>query len=332
MPTYNVNGWIWSGTGSATTLLPVTISDDDPDLSPYFTDDFTETITISGTTYTNPSAGTYELTFTDSGATGHTEDFLLFYTGTNFIFIPLPGSNFDTGSVVTSLGGWQSWTAGFVWDTVTCFSAGTLIQTLMGPRQINSIEAGDLVETSSGLSPVVWVGHRHITSEELFENPKLRPVRITAGAMGNGLPKRDLIVSRQHRMLVQSKIAERMFGTKEVLISAIKLTALPGIFVDETIANVDYFHLLFDHHKVVFAEGAPSESLFTGPEALKSMSVEAREEITTIFPEIRELDYTTTPVRFIPQGKLQKNLVARHLKNRHPLVQDGFGFVSRHGL
>ena len=321
MSPYNVQGWIWAGTGSATTLLPVTITDDDPNLSPFFTNDGTETITISGTTYTNPRGGTYELTFTDSGATSHTEDFLLWFAGGINIFVPLPGSNFDTGSTVTSLGGLADWTSGFLWDDVTCFAAGTLIHTAQGEQDIATIQVGDYVETPSGLSQVLWIGRRRITSQGLSENPKLRPVRIMAGALGDGLPARDLLISRQHRMLVHSKIAERMFGTREVLVSAIKLTELPGIFVDETITSVEYFHLLFDRHEIVFAEGAPSESLFTGPEALKSMSPEAREEITTLFPEISTLDYAPQPVHLIPLGKLQKELVARHLKNTKNVLE-----------
>ena len=41
-----------------------------------------------------------------------------------------------------------------------------------------------------------------------------------------------------------------MFGTSEALIAAIKLTALPGIYVDEEASEVEYFHILFDSHEV----------------------------------------------------------------------------------
>ncbi len=320
MPTYNIQGWIWSGTGSATTLSPVTISDDDPQMSPYFTNDFTETVTVGGTTYTNPHGGTYELTFTDSGGTSHTEDLLLWSTGSNFIFAPLPGSAFDTGSVVTGLGGWQNWTTGFNWTDVTCFTTGALISTSQGQQRIETIKVGDRVKTLDGFSVVRWIGRRCVGFEELARSPKLRPIRIMAGTLGAELPKRDLLVSRQHRMLVQSKIANRMFGESEVLIPAIKLTELPGIFTDESADSVNYFHLLFDKHEIIFAEGAPTESLFTGPEALKAISPESREEILALFPAVAELDYSPEPARLIPPGKQQKQLVARHLKNNHHLV------------
>ena len=132
------------------------------------------------------------------------------------------------------------------------------------------------------------------------------------------MPKRDLLVSRQHRMLVSSNVCERMFGQPEALVAAIRLTELPGVFVETGHGDVEYFHLLFDWHEVIFAEGAPTESFFTGPEALKSMLPEAREEILKILPQIGHADYSPEPAFQIPSGKLQKQLVTRHIKNNRP--------------
>ena len=318
MPTYNLKGWVWTGLNSATKLVPVTLTDDDPKFSPYFTDDFSETLTICGITYKNPRGGTYEITFTDTRGTSHTEDLLVWHTGSNFIFVPLPRSNFDSGSKVTCLIGWKNDTEGFDYDDITCFTTGTLIQTRTSFQAIEDIEIGDVIETSLGQSPVLWIGRRKISAQALAHNPKLRPIRILAGALGKGLPKRDLLVSRQHRILVQSKISERMFGKPEVLISAIRLIALSGVFIDESVTEVEYFHLLFDQHRIIFAEGSPTESMYTGPEALKNLSKVSREEILKIFPEVAKLDYAPTPARFIPNGKQQNKFVARHLKNNKP--------------
>lgn len=84
--------------------------------------------------------------------------------------------------------------------------------------------------------------------------------------------------------------------------------------------EIEYFHLLFDQHEVIYAEGAPTESLYTGPEALKALSPEAREEILTILPETASQDYAPEPARIIPSGKLQKKLIQRHQKNSKPLL------------
>ena len=111
-----------------------------------------------------------------------------------------------------------------------------------------------------------------------------------------------------------------MFDTPEVLISAIKLAALPGIYVDDQVPEVEYIHLMFDEHQVIFAENAPSESLFAGAEALKSVGPEARREILEIFPQLRDMNLTPRPARFIPCGRQQKKLLQRHKKNDRPLL------------
>lgn len=320
MATYSTQGWVWTGTGTPITLQPVTFEDDDPFMSPYFTDDHSEELTIGGTTYVNPRGGTFELTFVDSNGVTHTEDFYSWAAGTANIFVPAPGSAFDDGSVITGIGGWQNTSTGFAWTDVTCFTAGTLIETDRGPVAIEDIQTGDQVLTADGAKTVLWIGKSPVSTPQLMDNPRLFPIRMTAGALGVGLPKRDLLVSRQHRMLVQSPIAQRMFGTTDVLIHAIKLTELPGIYVDQSVSEVTYYHMLFDAHQVVYAEGAPSESLYTGPEALKAISDNARDEVLALFPELSDRDYSPEFATFAPDGKRQKQLVARHLKNGKPLL------------
>ena len=199
---------------------------------------------------------------------------------------------------------------------IPCFTAGTRVQVPAGYVAIESLRVGDRVTTvDNGPQTIRFIGRRHLTATELAKNEELRPIRIVAGALGRHLPERDLLVSRQHRMLVSSKVAERMFGKREVLISAIKLTALPGIFVDPTVETVEYIHFLFDDHQLLLAEGAQSESLYLGSEAQKALSVEARQEISVLFPELIQQAYMKQLARFVPSGRLQKKLMQRHAKN-----------------
>lgn len=206
-------------------------------------------------------------------------------------------------------------------DYFACFTAGTNIRTSAGQVAVENLKQGDMIETSDGsYSHLKLLLSRTFSTADLQASPKLRPVRIMAGALGANLPKRDLLVSPQHRMLAKSVIAKRMLGTDEVFISAKKLTALPGIFVDTTEQDVTYFHLVLDKHHVIFAEGAPTESFYCGPDALKALSESALEEITAIFPSLVKNDASPKSARIIPKGADQKHLLFRHLKNSKPLI------------
>ncbi|GHE92872.1 hypothetical protein GCM10016455_11220 [Aliiroseovarius zhejiangensis] len=207
-------------------------------------------------------------------------------------------------------------------SVVPCFVSGSLIDTPDGPRKIETLGVGDAVLTlDNGPQTIRWIGRQELCLRELSKKPKLAPIRITAGALGANLPLRDLCVSPQHRVLVRSPIAKRMFGAEEALIPARKLIDIPGIFVDTVKAPVTYLHMLFDSHEIVLSEGAPTESLFTGKEALKAVGDAAYDEIMALFPELSAADYLPRMARFCPpKGKHMKTLVRRHVSNRKPLL------------
>ena len=202
-------------------------------------------------------------------------------------------------------------------NLITCFTPGCLIQTDRGEVAVETLKVGDLVKTlDRGMQPIRWIGCRKLDAIDLTVAPKLRPIRISEGAMGNGLPKRDLELSPQHRVLMSSKIIKRMFETDEVLVPVKKLVEIEGIDVVDCAIGTTYFHLLFDHHEIVYANGLPSESLYLGPQALKSISAEARNEVVALFPEILDRDFLQVEARpFLERGNTIKRMVMRHAKN-----------------
>ena len=202
-------------------------------------------------------------------------------------------------------------------DYVACLARDTRVRTDRGEVAVQDLAPGDLVQTQDhGRQPLRLLLSRRVRPAELTGNPKLRPVRITAGAMGNGLPVADLLVSPQHRMLVASPIVQRMFSQPEVLIAAKKLTAIPGIFVDMAATWVEYFHLVFDDHQIIFAEGAPTESFLAAPIGIAALSDEAQAEFRTLFGQ----PGIASPARMIPENRRQRDLAARHAKNAKDLL------------
>lgn len=203
--------------------------------------------------------------------------------------------------------------------TVPCFTSGTMIETADGLRAVEDIAVGDLVQTADhGLQKLRWTGRRELGAEELSSMPNLRPIRIRAGALGRQMPAHDLIVSPQHRILVRSRIAQRLFDANEVLVAAKQLLAIDGIEIAEDVEDVVYIHLMFDRHEVIYSNGAATESLYAGPEALRSIDVPARQELMTLFPAL-QLGILPEPARPFASGRKGRKLAMRHAQNGKPL-------------
>lgn len=167
-----------------------------------------------------------------------------------------------------------------------CFTAGTLIETAEGERAIETLRVDDMVATADhGLQPIRWIESSALSPERLRANPAMRPVRVSAGSLGPGVPARDLLVSQQHRILIRGPRVEMLFGTAEVLIAARHLCTWPGIGIDTSDAPVKYLHILLDRHEILIAEGAYAESLFLGEESLHTLSSDALQELAEIFPD-----------------------------------------------
>ena len=159
-----------------------------------------------------------------------------------------------------------------------CFAQGTWITTPNGQVPIEELAAGDMVVTMDhGPQPIRWIG-----SSKRPATGNMAPILIRKGALGN---TRDLRVSPQHRMLLSGWHAEVLFGEREVLATAKSLVNDHSILREEG-DEVEYFHMLFDTHEIVYAEGAPSESFHPGPEGWKALDEPTRNEILELFPQL----------------------------------------------
>ncbi|QFT57293.1 hypothetical protein FIU94_00530 [Sulfitobacter sp. THAF37] len=201
---------------------------------------------------------------------------------------------------------------------VVCFAAGTLIETTRGVQKpVERLRVGDKVNTlDHGLQPIRWIAARRLSEAVLAANPNVRPIRIGAGALGPGHPVADLLLSPQHRVLVRSKIAARMFGEDEVLVPTRHLAALPRVGPDMGAGGVTYFHILLDRHEILFANGAPCESLYTGEGTMRALTKADRTELATILTP----NMPPMACRRLVAGRLARKLAHRHRKNSRPLT------------
>ena len=166
-----------------------------------------------------------------------------------------------------------------------CFAPGMLIATPDGEKSVQTLRAGDKVLTrDNGIQEICWVGSRGLTGTELAKSPHLKPICIKQGALGDGLPLRDLWVSPNHRVLVSNDKTALYFEEREVLVAAKHLTALDGVSVVNP-RWTTYHHIMFAQHEIVLSNGAWTESFQPGDYSLKGIGNAQRLEIEELFPE-----------------------------------------------
>ena len=138
---------------------------------------------------------------------------------------------------------------GFV-EVVACFCPGTQILTDQGDVAVEDLRVGDMVMTVSGaLEAILWIGRRSYTGRVLAGRNHLLPVRIKAGALSDATPKRDLLISPLHAMLIDG-----------VLVPAHALINGTTIVREPASGTVSYVHIELAQHDAVWAEGAASET------------------------------------------------------------------------
>lgn len=192
-------------------------------------------------------------------------------------------------------------------NTPLCFGQGSLILTENGETAVECLRRGDLVMTlDHGLQPITWI-------EEFHSHDPL--IQIEVGALGPNTPHRRLSVTKNHRILVRSKIALRMFGSAEVFVFAKKLTELDGLQQHLNTGATRCYHLACGRHEIIFANGAEAETAYFGDSAREMLPQTFRPSLAVL---LGLRSYALA--REMPPVAKQSRMIQRHVKNQTPLI------------
>jgi hypothetical protein len=200
-----------------------------------------------------------------------------------------------------------------------CYCPGTLIATDRGERAVESLAIGDRVVTASGAArPIKWIGRRDYSGRFLLGRKDILPVCIKAGALDEGLPRRDLFISPHHAMYLEG-----------VLIEARDLVNGVTIVQADKVDTVSYIHIELDSHDVIIAEGARSESFVDDDSRGQFHNAH---EFTALYP-----DEARTPARYCAPrlaGGYRVAAARRHIARRAGLgpARDEIRAGSLHGF
>jgi len=169
-------------------------------------------------------------------------------------------------------------------DLFVCFMPGTAIATPAGSADIETLCVGDDILTDDGRSvPVKWIGRQTI-SLQFSSADRRRPVRITAGALGNGLPVRDLCLTADHALRVDGLLINA-----GALVNGTTITHEP---LADFNGSYTVYHIETEDHDMILAEGTPAETYidYVGRQVFDNYA-----EYVALYGEDRPLPEMTAP-------------------------------------
>jgi hypothetical protein len=166
-----------------------------------------------------------------------------------------------------------------------CFLKGTKILTAEGERKIEDLAVGDFLPTMfGGLRPVQWIGRYPIKKSDPSK-PWVKnapPIRIARSALASNVPHTDLYVTAFHSILIDGVLVPA-----EMLINGTTISRHEAHEYDE----LEYFHVKLESHDVIYAEGAPAETLLEVNESAVNFVEYLRQYGTSTTAEARCAPY-----------------------------------------
>ncbi|MFK7938491.1 MAG: Hint domain-containing protein [Roseovarius sp.] len=166
----------------------------------------------------------------------------------------------------------------FTYSEYVCFAPGMMIATPTGERSVETLRTGDQVMTlDRGPQPLIWIGARTLTFGP--EPHKQKPILIQRDSLRPGCPATDLIVSPQHRILLETDTEQALWPAKGLL-------GRKGIRQMNGKRQIRYHTLMTPRHEVLIANGLHAESFYPGRYALTLLNWLERLQIIALVPGV----------------------------------------------
>jgi hypothetical protein len=147
---------------------------------------------------------------------------------------------------------------------VHCLLKGTRISTSSGYRPVQDLHIGDEVHTLAGLRAIKWIGYNKFTKEEgKTWLDSVMPIRVAHFAIDDRSPHSDLYLSPLHCVFLNEALIPVKYLINGTTIAQ---------SASSDMSAIEYYHIEFDRHEVLYAEGALVESFFDGESEREAFS------------------------------------------------------------
>ena len=160
------------------------------------------------------------------------------------------------------------------------FGAEVALASDRGLVSVSALHAGDRLRLADGSFGEVAV----CLASETPAGAKC--LRIPAGALGPGVPSRDLVIPVGQRLRVNAPILARLCGAPAALIEASQLAGISGVREVASMPGLRY-HLLMDRPALLPVMGFAAEPFVPDGGALAALDASVRGDLLRAFPRMR---------------------------------------------
>ena len=155
----------------------------------------------------------------------------------------------DTSTTPVTSGGGNTNQSNSGSSNPICFTRGTHLQIGEHSKPVETLSISNQVSTTTASAAIKWIGYQRRTPE-FAQFQDYLPVKISAGALDDHVPLRDLYLSPDHAVLVDGHLvhAKALVNGKTI----VQMTEWAG--------DIEYYHIETEAHEIIYAEGVPCET------------------------------------------------------------------------
>ncbi|MCP1170154.1 Hint domain-containing protein [Limimaricola litoreus] len=177
-------------------------------------------------------------------------------------------------------------------EAVAAFARGAQIPTERGLVAVEDLLPGDRVKTvDRGFRTLLWRGATTLVAGVEGQTPEMgRLTRISADALGIARPMHDLVLGPMAQLVRHGAAIERLTGHRAAALPARDLIDGMGVAELTPPSAVAVYHLGFERHERLLANGVEIASYHPCPTRLARLAPEQRGLFLSCFPHLERIE------------------------------------------
>lgn len=177
-------------------------------------------------------------------------------------------------------------------EAFSAFARGTILQTDRGLTSVEDLLPGDKVRTADdGFQTLIWRGATILSPNAPRQDPVMgKLTRIAADALGIARPMPDLVLGPKARIIHRGDGVRTLTGSRIAAVPARDFIDGNNVIELTPPTTVPVYHIGFEGHHLVLANGVEIESFHPGPAHMIGLRGELLQVYLSCFPHVSTIE------------------------------------------